>query len=894
MRYTLFLILTMLSLDAAIAQFPTGFAGISVVSNLDPTAMTLAPNGDIFLAEKNGRVIIIRNGQMLPQPFIELAVDNYNERGLSGIAVHPDYPATPFIYLYYTVPGANHNRLVRVQAVNDQALPGNIETLLEIDQMPGTIHNGGAMFFGLDGMLYVAVGDGAGFDVAQSLQSLLGKVLRIQPDGVIPADNPFYQQTTGKYRAIWATGLRNPFTFTIQPGIGRMAVGDVGSDQFEEINLIEAGKNYGWPLVEGFWQGGGNPPANYEDPLHAYNHNVGCCVAGAAFYNPATAQFPANYNGQLFFGEYCQGKIWHINPATGGAVTEFATGLDRPLCLLTHPDGSLYCITRGGLGGGSEVDNTSSNEGVLWRILYNPSGAPLVATQPDDVLLSVGETARFYVTAAGNAPFSYQWRRNGSDITDATADSLILQNVALSDSGAVFSCLITNGGGTILSNAALLRVTSNQPPVANIELPLFGATYAAGQTLFFKGSGVDPETGPLPAQNLAWRIDFHHNIHTHPFLPYTTGLTEGSILIPQVGETAHDVWYRVYLYVSDGAGLNRQVWRDVFPQKSVLTFQTQPEGLPLFLDGQPISTPAIDTSVVGILRNIAAPGFAAANGQAYLFDGWSDGEQLNGRQVETPTQNLTLTANYQTLQVGMGTGLLGLYFNNDNGNFTQPVTAWRIDPQLDFYWGGGSPFEPSIGADNFAVRWLGDLEPWQTGNYFFYLTGDDGVRLHVNDSLLIDSWMPSNGDTRTGGPIYLEAGERYPLRVELFEIGGEAEIKLEWGFEGNGRATIPTSQLYPAPSFTAIQTASSLGDLRCRIIPNPFKETGDLEVFAPSRTKVNMEVYDMAGRTLNRHEWYADPGFNNQDLRLGQAPSGMYLVKIMTAKGSLVLKVEKI
>ena len=672
-----------------------------------------------------------------------------------------------------------------------------------------------------------------------------------------------------------------------------MAVGDVGGDQFEEVNIIEKGKNYGWPMKEGFWQGGGNPPANYSDPLHAYGHAVGCCVTGAAFYNPVTPQFPANYTGELFFGEYCKGIICHINPVTGGTPLEFATGLNRPLCLLTHPDGSLYCITRGGLGGGSELDNTSSEGGVLWRITYNPNGLPLVATQPSDLLLSVGENARFSIRATGNGLFTYQWRRDNIDILGSTSDSLVLPQVALSDSGAVFSCRIANAGGSVFSNNARLFVTANQRPTAGIELPAPGETYVAGQTLIFKGFGNDPETGPLPPQNLAWRIDFHHNVHTHPGLPYTTGVEQGVIFIPQLGETDHNVWYRVHLYARDAAGLSRHVWRDVYPQKSVLSFQTQPAGLPLFLDGQPLTTPKIDTGVVGMLRTLQAPTLAFLNGDAYIFIGWSDGVQDNTREIETPAQGLTLVAQYQLLPTGSGTGLLGLYFNQDPGNFSQPITAWRIDPTLDLYW-AGSPFEPVIGTDNFAVRWLGKLEPWLTDNYYFYLTGDDGVRLWVSDSLIIDSWIPSDGGVRIAGPIHLEQGIQYPIKVELFEIGGEAEIKLQWGFSDVDPSTIPATQLYPASNFSSTKSVQDLGDIRCRIVPNPFDNNGYLEVFSPFSTAINMDVFDMAGRLMNHQQWYIQPGFSKQDLHLDQAASGIYLVKIWTTRGLLTLKVEKL
>jgi glucose/arabinose dehydrogenase len=889
MRYLFFSIYIVLCcFQRASAQFPAGFAAISLAQNLDPTVMTLTPNGDLLLCEKSGRILIVRNGQLLPQPMLELPVDNFNERGLSGIAVHPDYPNTPYVYIYYTVQGANHNRVARFEVNNDLAIPGSEQTLLNIDPMPGTIHNGGAMLFGADGMLYIAVGDGAGFEVAQSLTSFLGKVLRIRPDGTIPDDNPFYLQTTGNYRAIWATGLRNPFTFTIQPNTGRMAVGDVGSDKFEEVNIIEKGKNYGWPQVEGIQ----NNPL-YTNPLHAYNHQVGCCVSGAAFYNPSISHFPAQYNGVLFFGEYCQGKIWYINPATGGAVTEFATGLNRPIALLTHPDGSLYCITRGGLGGGSMIDNTSSNGGILWRISYNPVGVPLVATQPVDAFHSSGETAQFQVTAAGNAPFSFQWTRNGSDIPGATLANLVLQNVQLPDSGALFSCKISNLNGAVESNAALLRVTTNQRPSAVIELPLVGATYRAGEVLAYKGSASDPENGPLSAQNMTWRVDFHHNVHLHPAIPYTSNQVEGSFIIPQTGETSDDVWYRVHLYVKDAAGLGTHIWRDVFPEKTLLQFQTQPNGLPLYLDGQPIIVPASISSVEGVIRTIVAPQLSFLNTEPYLFDGWSNGELFNTQSFETPQEDLALSANYKTLQKGTGTGLLGLYFDNDLGVFDQPIKSWRIDPDLDFNWGNGSPFTPFIGADNFAIRWLGDIEPWVTGNYFFYLTADDGVRLWINDILVIDSWIPSDGETRTSIPIFLESGLRYPIRVEYNEIGGGALIHLEWGFGDGSRTIVPTSQLYPAPNFVITTTSTALGNARFRIVPNPFSEFAVVDIYSPISLDIDLELYDVAGHLLLEDKWYAEKGFSKRDLQLSQMPKGVYFVKLKSKQEQVVLKLQK-
>lgn len=873
-------------------QFPSGFAAISVMKDLDPTSMSLAPNGDIFLTEKNGIVWVIRNGEVLPLPFIELEVDNFNERGLSGVATHPDYPNTPYVYFYYTVPEENRNRVIRVKAVNDQAIPASIETILDLDPIPGTIHNGGGLLFGTDGMLYIAVGDGAAFQQVQTLETFLGKILRVHPDGSIPIDNPFYNEAVGDYRAIWAIGLRNPFTFTVQNGTGVIASGDVGSDKFEEINIIEKGKNYGWPLSEGNWQNG-TQPANYKDPLLAYDRNFGCSITGAAFYSPEIYSFPDQYKDRLFFGDYCKGRIWDFDPINGGEPVVFALGLNRPLSLLTHTDGSMYVITRGGMGGGSMEDNTSSNNGQLWHIIYNPSGEPLVATQPTDVLVSSGDTARFYIKAAGNPIFSYQWSKDGIDIFGAISDTLIIPNATVVDSGAVIKCVISNTKGSVSSKGAILRVTDGMRPVANIITPLVGKKYFAGETITFSGEGTDAEEGTLEASAMSWRVDFHHDEHAHPFEPLTSGISQGSFTIPQVGETAHNVWYRLHLYVRDASGLRDQKFIDIFPNKTTINYDTEPFGLPLILDGQSITTPRVDSSVVGIIRSLIAPGLVENNGTRYIFDQWSDGVLTPKRDIETPSEPLQILAKYKVLQKGTGTGLLGLYYNKDTGTFTKEVTAWRIDPELNFYW-QGSPYSPQIDGDDFAVRWLGEIEAWASGYYTFYLTGDDGVRLFINEVNVIDSWVDSDSGVRVTEPIYLEEGEKYPIKVELYERGGNAGVKLQWDFGDGTRILVPMSQLYPDPSFSSAEDVKEIEGIKLRVVPNPFSGEGIVEVFTSKSINIDIEVTNISGQVVNQFKWTPDGGFSQHSLGLSNLPSGVYLIKVNAKSEQVVLKVEKI
>ena len=162
-------------------------------------------------------------------------------------------------------------------------------------------------------------------------------------------------ETTGAYQVIYALGLRNPFSMDIDPVSGRILVGDVGKDDFEEINNIRAGRNYGWPLIEGPRKNQ-TAPVNYVDPIYAYTHKPECAVAGLAIYN-TPVQFVSRLNkAEAFFADYCSGIILPSTRQRADNGNKFVTGIDRPVALATSPDGYLYYIARGGTGGGSTVE----------------------------------------------------------------------------------------------------------------------------------------------------------------------------------------------------------------------------------------------------------------------------------------------------------------------------------------------------------------------------------------------------------------------------------------------------------------------------------------------------------------------------------------------------------
>ena len=330
---------------AAAATLPTGFSETLVTSGLsNATAMTFAPDGRLFVCQQAGQLRVIQNGALLPAPFVSLTVDSQGERGLLGVAIDPNFAVNQYVYVYYTATTpAIHNRISRFTA-NGNVAAGPEVVLLDLHNLSATNHNGGGIHFAIDGTLIAGVGENAVGSNSQTLTNLFGKMLRINANGTIPTDNPFYN-VAGARQEIWALGLRNPYTFAIQPGTGRMFINDVGQSAFEEINHGIAGSNYGWPTVEG-------PSSNpsFRAPLYSYGHGsgsfLGCAITGGTFYNPATSQFPSSFVGDYFFADLCGGWINRYDVATGG-VTTFASGISSPVDLTVGPDGSLYYLARG-------------------------------------------------------------------------------------------------------------------------------------------------------------------------------------------------------------------------------------------------------------------------------------------------------------------------------------------------------------------------------------------------------------------------------------------------------------------------------------------------------------------------------------------------------------------
>ena len=470
---------------------PAGFSQTVVAGNLgSPTAIDVLPDGRVLIADQGGDLRVVKNGKLLSKSFVHLDVDSTAERGLIGVTHDPDFQTNHFIYLYHTVPAAGgaaaFNEVSRFTARDDVAVPGSEVDILKLNDLSAVSHNGGSMHFGTDGMLYIDVGENTNPANAQTLSNLLGKNLRIdvskiQPGDpindvakLIPSDNPFTpghaEVAVGINQAIYALGLRNPFTFAVQPGTGTIFINDVGLSTWEEIDKLVPGANYGWNDSEGFKQPGDQSTTigTYQDPQLAYNHvggpaGGGAAIIGGVFYDPpagAAHPFPSSFVGKYFYEDLASDFIRVFNPADPGTLanpdtsSSFGAGaVNGPVGMALAPDGGIYYVARG-------------SGGELLKISFADKSKPLITAQPSDATVARGGSATFSVTASGPGVLKFQWQRRNSDgvfvnIRSASSSSFTIANARLTANHARFRVIVSDRNGATASKTASLSVVAD-------------------------------------------------------------------------------------------------------------------------------------------------------------------------------------------------------------------------------------------------------------------------------------------------------------------------------------------------------------------------------------------------------------------------------------------------
>jgi glucose/arabinose dehydrogenase len=682
-------ILGCLNTAAASAAVPPNFEDTLVTKVSGPTAIAFTPDRRLLITSHFGELRVYKNGALLPDPAIDLGnrICSDKERGLLGVAVDPAYsdPTNHYIYLYYThkkfgsceYNGSNSpvNRVSRFKLSDASVVdPASEQVLIDNIPSPDGIHNAGDLQFGKDGNLYISVGDGgcdyqgnsgcgSQNDASRDPHVLLGKILRITPSGGIPSGNPFQGAGTARCnlagrtdpgkrcQETFASGLRNPFRIALDPNAAgpRLFINDVGQNTWEEIDLGQAGADYGWNVREGHCARGsstdcGPPPTGMTNPIYDYNHDTGCtAVTGGAFV--PNGIWPSQYNGAYLYGDFTCGKIFALKSGPDGyTATEFVTGLgDLSAVVMTFgPHGSTQALyyTTYNLGGQvRRVAYTGSlNRAPVARAVANPAYG--------DLPLNVAFDGTGSSDPDGDA-LTYEW-----DFGDGTPRATGARaNHTYAQAGTYTAVLRVRDPDGAIGTARVRIDAGNNPPAPRIELPVWGARFRVGETITLRGSATDPEDGQLPDSALSWQVLRRHDTHFHPFLDPRSG--NGITFTapgPEDLAAAATSDLRIRLTATDSKGLKRTAIRILRPRMADVTFNTDPAGLDVAVNGFTITGPTTVASWEAYALQVNARTQTDGSGQQWAFSSWSDGGAA-AHTITTPPSAATYTATFRPVTV---------------------------------------------------------------------------------------------------------------------------------------------------------------------------------------------------------------------------------------------------
>ncbi|MEX2431252.1 MAG: PQQ-dependent sugar dehydrogenase [Dehalococcoidia bacterium] len=736
-------------------ELPKGFDESVFASGLsEPAAMAFAPDGRLFVAERGGALRVVENGQVLPTPFVEVPVSLQGERGLVGVAVDPKFETNGHLYLYYTMTGGDDRGISHVSRFTASKTDPNVAeqgSELVLMELPNYIfHNAGGMRFGPDGMLYFGIGDTNMRASAQSLEAVTGKLHRIDPAGypdIVPDDNPFVD-TPGARPETWAYGFRNPFTFAIDQVTGRILVNDVGDHDWEEIDEVVKGGNYGWPICEGPSILGSDDPcsiSSFSEPLVAYPHEgpaplSGCSVIGGGFYYGDG--FPNEYQGDYFFADYC--GQWIARLTADDEVVRFGqfTGQNRYLSsLIVGPDGGIYY--------------NEMVQGSIYRIAYNgiiteASASVAGGTAPLEVEFSA-EGSR----GPNGDSLSFTWDfGDGATATGATYTHRYEQE-------GYHQAVLTAHGEDGSTATETIAISVGTPPDAEILPPESAGPSRIGETVELTGAATSGKGGRLPPEALTWEVSLHDGGETEALGTPVTGSNRVAFTVPG-RPVSPGAFYRVALKAQDSTGLTGTATYDISLKATTLTLNTEPAGLMLTVDGEEVTGAYKKDRPSGARVALHASSPQWLDGRYYEFTGWSGGEVGSGMTV-VPDTGMELVATFAEIETLAGSGE-GLHIYDDELHWSNGGWQTSVDTSASApVFGGGASM--AITYEGAWAGWLASTRAWATSAY-----------THLQFALSPGEWgLPS---VRVGlhGVDGETIGEGVDIRPYASAIGGGWEL----------------------------------------------------------------------------------------------------------------------
>jgi glucose/arabinose dehydrogenase/PKD repeat protein len=667
---------------------PAGFDDQVIALVQRPIGVAFTPDERMLIIGQLGQVWVYKNGVLNSRRAMNLnsRICTNVERGIIGIVVDPAFVDTHYVYLYYTYNRGNTacgtdqfdpanqpvNRVSRFVLGDDDMIDPDSEQVL-IDNIPSVSgnHNAGDLHFGKDGYLYVSTGDG-GCDysgetscgpwnyAARDHNVLLGKILRITSDGDVPQSNPFLGSGTARCnltgkttpgtwcQETYAWGLRNPFRIAFDPNAAgtRFFINDVGQEGWEEIDLGQAGADYGWNTREGPCTGVsqpvqdcGPPPMGMTNPIYYYEHSTGCTsLTGGAFV--PNGLWPVAYEGSYLYMDLICAKIFALTADGAGGYTasDFATGIENPISMTFGPYAGSQALYY--------TSWTSACECEVHRLAYTGSAnrAPKAIATADPTSGDLPLTLNFDASASTDPDgqdLTFDW-----DVGDGSPHAAGETASHTYTTAGIYTATVRVEDGSGGENSKSFRIDAgNNAPTPTIDTPLATDHFGVDEDIMLTGSATDPEDGALSSSALTWEVSKHHATHTHPFLPPTTG-NDVYITGPQPEDFSaiNNTYLEIKLTATDSNGLSRTVTRNLGPNIVDVGLATNPSGLQLQLNG--IAAPASFTSWEGwqLTPNAPSPQFDSG-GQGQTFASWSD----NGSQqhtITTPSAPTTYTATF--------------------------------------------------------------------------------------------------------------------------------------------------------------------------------------------------------------------------------------------------------
>lgn len=533
---------------------PAEFERTVLVDGLsEPLDFVFLPNdpenpndGGILIAEKGGAIKLYKEGQEGTTTVVELPVKTDFESGIGGIEVDPDYATNHYVYVAYTNGDTNEDMLSRftLEGTQEDILASQV-VLIRTNDAAGTSHHGGEIYYeenpnGKD-YIYWAKGDNNRGENAQELTNLHGKIMRVHADGTIPEDNPFVD-TPGARPEIYAIGLRNPFRFTTTPD-GQLLVGDVGGADWEELNLVTKGANYGWPNAEGTTIGS----PEYTNPVYTYAHATQPAGTGSitSVMVYTGDNFGEEYKDKVFIADYTAGwiKVLDLGPNYSTFVSEQTLDgqAGTPVKLVQGPDGNIY-----------QLNIYPGELSVIAPAGGNRAPTAVIGATPSNGLapLTVDFSSEDSTDPEGT-PLSYNW-----DFGDGTSSTEANPTHTYTTDGTKVVTLTVSDGQKTDQATQNITVGSTPPKLGTITLDS-GPTYNPGDTIAFSTTDATDDQETLPDSAYTWTVLFHHVDHVHPAATIV-GQKSGSIIVPTEshGAPGEETWYTVTLTVTDSSGLS--------------------------------------------------------------------------------------------------------------------------------------------------------------------------------------------------------------------------------------------------------------------------------------------------------------------------------------------------